>query len=247
MRQFPAGVRLLLFDAGNTLLFVDYAFLARAARQVGASSVTASEIHHAEAAARVEVDRLVGQQIGTNDASRWRRYYQVMMEEAGMSTAQFEAAVPSLQERHRTVGLWIVVKPWTRHVLGRLRQAGYRMAVVSNADGRVESWLRHKGLGTFFETIVDSHVVGIEKPDAGIFRIALERTGFEPRQAIHVGDLYSVDVVGARGAGVTPVLLDPHGMHPADDCIKIRRLADLVPMLPALDPEREARKGRSVA
>lgn len=245
MRRLPAGVKLLLFDAGNTLLFVDYPFLAKVARQVGALSVTAAGIRRAEAAARVEVDRLVGQQDGTTDASRWRRYYQVMMEVAGVSTAQFEAAVPILQERHRQVGLWIVVRPWTRHVLGRLRNAGYRMAVVSNADGRVESWLRRKGLSAFFETIIDSHVVGIEKPDAGIFRIALERTGVAPEQAIHVGDLYSVDVVGARSAGVTPVLLDPLGMHPADDCVKIRRLADLVPMLPALGPGREAGKGRA--
>lgn len=237
MGRLPPGIRLLLFDAGNTLLFIDYPFLARAASALGAR-VTPAALRRSEVAARLEIDREVERRPGSTDASRWRRYFEVMLTSAGVSGAQFAELVPVLTARHRAVGLWIHVRPWTRAVLETLRRAGYRLAVVSNADGRVASWLHQKRLGDLFETIVDSHLVGIEKPDPGIFELALERTGFRAEEAVHVGDLYSVDVLGARRAGIAPVLIDPEGAHPATDCVKIRRLSELRQLLPPRAPAR---------
>ncbi|MBI3891800.1 MAG: HAD-IA family hydrolase [Candidatus Wallbacteria bacterium] len=232
MRSLPAGIRLVLFDAANTLLFIDYSFLARAARQVGAD-VSPTALRRAEAHARVETDLLLEVHQDSTDARRWRHYFQVMLTESGVSAGQFEALVPILKARHEKVGLWMHVRPWTKSALEMLRRAGYRMAVVSNADGRVESWLSKKSLSGYFDTILDSHVVGIEKPDPRIFELALARTGFRASEAVHVGDLYSVDVLGARRAGITPVLLDPTGAHPATDCLKIRALSELPGLLPA--------------
>ncbi|MBI4868427.1 MAG: HAD-IA family hydrolase [Candidatus Wallbacteria bacterium] len=237
MGALPPGIRLVLFDAGNTLLFVDFPYLARAAQEVGAD-VTAAALRRSEVHARIEMDRIVEQEKGSTDASRWRQYFKVMLGEAGVTDRQFEAMVPLLLARHQKVGLWIHVRPWTKPVLETLRRAGYRMAVVSNADGRVESWLVRKTLGSYFETVLDSHVVGVEKPDPRIFEMALDRTGFAAREAIHVGDLYSVDVLGARRAGITPVLLDPMQAHPATDCLRIRGLSELTRLLPRRAPAR---------
>ena len=81
--------------------------------------------------------------------------------------------------------------------------------MVSNADGRVQELLGHVGLERYFEFVVDSQVVGISKPDPRIFRTALDRLRVEPRRTLYVGDLYPVDVAGARSAGMEALLLDP--------------------------------------
>jgi putative hydrolase of the HAD superfamily len=60
--------------------------------------------------------------------------------------------------------------------------------------------------------------VGVEKPNARIFQMALERAGLGPGQAVYVGDLYSVDVLGARAAGLPAVLLDPGACWGGRDC-----------------------------
>ena len=76
--------------------------------------------------------------------------------------------------------------------------------MVSNADGRVESFLRHVGITKYLDFVVDSGLVGVEKPDPRIFEIALERAQVRKDEVVHVGDVYEVDVVGARAAGIEP-------------------------------------------
>ena len=97
--------------------------------------------------------------------------------------------------------------------------------VVSNSDGTVERALDLYGLGELLDGVVDSRVLGFEKPDPRIFRAGLEIAGAAPAQAAHLGDLYAVDVVGARAAGVHPVLLDPYGDWLDVDCATAPDLA----------------------
>jgi putative hydrolase of the HAD superfamily len=68
----------------------------------------------------------------------------------------------------------------------------------------------------------------VEKPDPRLFEIALDRSGARRDTTIHVGDLYQVDVVGARAAGIRGVLLDQPGLYERVDCPRVRSLADLV-------------------
>ena len=82
------------------------------------------------------------------------------------------------------------------------------------------------------DTVVDSHVVGVEKPDPEIFRIALERLSVAAEHAVFVGDVPSVDVAGARAAGIAPILLDRHGMYGDVDAPRLRSLGDLPGLLP---------------
>src|SRR2546423_15622480 len=68
------------------------------------------------------------------------------------------------------------------------------------------------------EFVLDSSAIGVEKPDPRIFRMALERSGLAPDEAVYIGDIYSIDVVGARAAGMQAVLLDPGRCWGARDC-----------------------------
>jgi putative hydrolase of the HAD superfamily len=111
--------------------------------------------------------------------------------------------------------------------LARLRRAGLRLAVVSNANGTVVALFRRLGLLDAFDAVLDSAVEGVEKPDPRLFRLALERVGGEAATTVHVGDMYEVDVVGGRAAGLRPVLVDSDGLYPEADCPRVRSLADL--------------------
>ena len=104
-------------------------------------------------------------------------------------------------------------RPGSRETVSEIKRRGYRMGVVSNAEGRVEQDLDSAGYRGLFETVIDSHVVGVEKPDPRIFHLALERMTASAETAVYIGDVPSVDIVGARAAGVAPVLLDRHDLY----------------------------------
>jgi putative hydrolase of the HAD superfamily len=131
-----------------------------------------------------------------------------------------------------TSNLWRVPFAQAAETLAGLRARGLRTAVVSNADGRVEALLRGAGLGPHLELVVDSHFEGVEKPDPEIFHRALSRLGVRAERAIYVGDIYAIDVLGARAAGLAPVLIDAVGAYPDVDCPRIESLSELLDRIP---------------
>lgn len=156
----------------------------------------------------------------------WRDYFRVVLAEVGAPRDAFEEIIDHLWDAHRRFGLWTVAIEGTPEALRRLKAQGYRMAVVSNAEGRVAQDLAAAGYDGLFETVVDSFLVGIEKPDPAIFRIALERMGGSPESAVFLGDVPSVDVEGARAAGIAPVLLDRHDLYADVDAPRLRSIEE---------------------
>jgi putative hydrolase of the HAD superfamily len=125
-----------------------------------------------------------------------------------------------------------VVAPDTADVLEELRRRCLTLAVISNSDGRIEADLLASGLGSHFAFVLDSAVVGVEKPDVAIFAMALARLGVAPEHALYVGDVYAIDVLGARRAGIEAVLMDPLGRYAAPpDCPRVRTLGELLTLL----------------
>jgi putative hydrolase of the HAD superfamily len=100
--------------------------------------------------------------------------------------------------------------------------------VVSNADGRVAHILETTGLAPHLDVIVDSQLEGVEKPDPEIFRRALARLAVAPERAAYVGDIYSIDAVGARAAGLRPLVIDTTRTYDGLDCPTIAALEELL-------------------
>jgi putative hydrolase of the HAD superfamily len=124
--------------------------------------------------------------------------------------------------------------PETRSALEGLRQRGYRLGIISNAIDDLLVHLDRLDLIKFFDSITLSQEARAEKPDPAIFRLALERARCAPYEAVHVGNDYECDVVGARGVGITPVLIDRDDRYPRADCLRIRNLTELRPLLDRL-------------
>ena len=123
--------------------------------------------------------------------------------------------------------LWSRLIPGVRETLETFQRAGLPVVVVSNSDGSAEDIVHRQGLRALVTGVADSHVIGIEKPDRGIFDHALALVGAAPGDVLHVGDIYDVDVVGARGAGLHAMLIDPYGDWPDADCARIASIAEL--------------------
>ena len=144
-----------------------------------------------------------------NDQERAAAYLEALFRLGGVPAERMREVRDCLSELHRERHLWCSVQERTHEALERLRAAGLRLGVVSNSDGRVEEALEAAGLRDYFDVVVDSGVLGIEKPDPRIFQAALDALGVAPEEALYVGDLFEVDVVGARAAGIEAVLLAP--------------------------------------
>ena len=231
----------VLFDAGNTLMHLDYAYIAGVLAAHGYARAPL-DIRIAEYSAKAAIDEHMIPHVAPErvEALLWRddqaerpSYFGTVLDTLGIPNEVAQPILAALQAHNRERCLWRVVEPDTLGILEALRARGLVLAVISNADGRVEADLARSGLGQEFASVVDSHVVGVEKPHAGIFNIALERIQASPETALYVGDVFSIDVLGARRAGLDAVLLDTLGRYPGNiDCPRISRLGELLDLVP---------------
>jgi HAD superfamily hydrolase (TIGR01549 family) len=221
----------ILFDAGNTLLWLDHDFILSALEGAGVHS-TSAELMAAEYDAKRLLDRLVREGNGGDDESRGRIYFAQVFRGIGMDEALFPPVAAALYARHAERNLWCSVHERTADTLEELRRRGYRLGVVSNADGRVEALLEEVGLRGYFDVVVDSGVVGVEKPDPRIFHLACSAMGVPAGDAAYVGDIYEIDVMGARAAGMQAFLVDPLDRWTDLDCDRIADLPDLLDHFP---------------
>jgi len=227
------------FDAGNTIVYLDHGRVAQILEEFGVH-VKSERLRRAELETHAEFDRadLIG---STGDAERFRAFLGAVLARAGVRGGPaFERVHAGILEANRRVRLWDHVPPKVPRLLARLRGAGYRLGVVSNSDGRVQGFLEAVGLAPFFDVIVDSFVVKREKPDPRIYDAALDALGVPPHRAMHVGDYYHIDVVGAERAGMTGVLLDPLGLHAA----RVGRRALACPVIRKLEQIEDVLDGR---
>lgn len=224
----PGRVETVLLDAGGVLLDLDYAYLRRLldAREC---EVGVDDLSRAETLARTEIHRRV--EDGGRPSEVWRDYFHVLLSRVSVPGAKHEEIIDTLWEAHHRVGLWTAPIPEALEAVRRLREGGFKLGVVSNAEGRVERDLCSAGFDGLFETVVDSFLVGVEKPDPRIFEIALERLEGKPETTVYLGDVPAVDVEGARAASIVPLLLDRHDLYASVDVKRFRSIAELPPWL----------------
>ena len=218
-------IEAILFDAGGTLIHVD-----------GSRFCAAAGLHYdpedfaaAEAAATAAVRSWILGHPESTDAQRMPLFLDRFLQALGVDEPEVrQAAARRIALEHQRANLWSGAAPGARETLGTLRERGYRLGVVSNADGRVRRLLEEAGLATHLEVILDSAHLGVEKPDPRIFLAAAEEMSLPPSSCAYVGDVYEIDILGARAAGLRPILI---GASPAPDPIeRVETLSDLLPL-----------------
>jgi HAD superfamily hydrolase (TIGR01509 family) len=203
---FADAIRAVFFDAGNTLMWIDHARIAQILVREGVDCDEAT-VRVAEMRARPLLDPFVAGAARRESGETTSRYVDLIV----------DAIAPSATRgaRDAVIAEWYTL--WTRPpadahaTLSTLLRRGLRLGVVSNSNGTVCSLLDAAGLGTSLECVIDSAVVGVEKPDPRIFAMAADRLALPPSACVYIGDFHSLDVLGARGAGMHAVLMDPIG------------------------------------
>jgi len=222
-------IQTVFLDAGGVLVNPNWSRVSRALMEHGVS-VRAPSLAEAEPRAKKRLD--TGAIQSTPEPRRGWVYFELVLTEAGIPLSDATAAaLAELHTYHQQFNLWESVPDEVLPSLASLRARGFRLVVVSNANGTLHHAFERLGLTPALDAIFDSHDEGVEKPDPRLFQLALERTGAEARTTVHVGDFYHVDVVGARAAGITPVLLDAADLYPDCDCLRVRSLTGLVEAL----------------
>ena len=220
----------MFLDAGGVLVNPNWNRVSDALSRHGVS-VAASALKAAEPQAKKRLDTGETIQLTTDQQRGWT-YFNLVLGECGVPlSSATDRALAELHAYHQTSNLWESVPDEVRPSLATLRQCGLRLVVVSNANGTLRRAFARLGLLDAVDALFDSCDEAVEKPDPRFFEIALARTGASAAASIHVGDLYHVDVVGARAAGIQPVLLDVAGLYPDCDCPRVRSLAALVERL----------------
>jgi len=223
--------RAVLFDLGNTLHHLDHAWIADCISAHG-HPTSVRQVQEAEYLGKAAVDqRFRARADPGNDSSRQTDYVGIILNALGVPADRQPAIAEAFHAENRRASVWRVMHDDTPDVLAALRARGLRLGVVSNADGRIAAALAATGLDRYLDAIIDSHVVGVEKPDPRIFHMALDQCGVAPAEALFVGDIYEIDVRGARNAGMEGILIDPLTLYGEVDCRRITHLGELLSLV----------------
>ena len=218
-------VKAIFFDVGNTLLFPNRERIHAPLTKRGILP-DADLLRDLECRTKNQFDGMMTTN-GSTDHSFWWLFYSQLLSEIGLhDNAIRDQLVASI----RNSGNWDTIRPGTAE---QLRDIGkrYPIAVISNADGRIEDVLRRCGIARCFRTITDSGLVGYEKPHPEIFRQALKSMNAAPEESLYVGDVYSVDYLGATGAGMQALLMDVPGAYRDKGVPRVESLEELQAVL----------------
>lgn len=214
-------IEVIFFDVGNTLLFPDHEKTLAPLWNRGVRP-NESQMNAAERVARQEMDLLISQTRKV-DQQYWEMYYSHLLRTLGICDVSLRLELVSLA---RTSSYWSRIRPGTTEVLAAMKRS-YRLAVISNSDGHMAERLATAGLGQYFEHVIDSGNVGHEKPAPQIFQAALAAMSVSAERALYLGDIYSVDYLGAQKVGMQAMLMDMAGVYATRNLPRIESLEQL--------------------
>jgi putative hydrolase of the HAD superfamily len=214
------------FDAGQTLIDLDGALLARKLALRGAV-IDPDAVDGALATAWLEYDRLVA----AGAQHPWHRLMAALLGALGIAAPARAALVEYLWDEQAVANFWRRPVAGMIALVDELRAAGVAVGVLSNSEGRLAELFDEIGWTGRFDTVIDSGVVGLEKPDPRIFALAAARLGCPVAGLIHVGDSRSADVDGAVAAGARAIAF---GRCAAVEGARVRYAADAAAVRAAL-------------
>lgn len=230
-RRSLTGVRdfdAIWFDAGGVLVLPDPTVIAALLEPYGGSGDV--DRHR-----RAHYGAMAVKSRGGHGESEWFAYDEAYVEWVGVDAHLADVAA-RLLGACRVPDLWRWPIPESVTALAKLHASDVPIGVVSNASGQIEATLARSrvcqvgdGPCVPVRCVVDSHVVGVAKPDPRIFDFAAEHfPGIDRDRVLYVGDSITMDVAGAAAAGLVPVLLDPYDDHVGADFARIGSLGDLL-------------------
>lgn len=226
------SIEVVFFDAGETLIHPHPSFpelfseiAGDAGREVSPADVEEVQRRLAPHLVDLAEDTGVDKPSLSPDGSRkfWSHLYRRFLQELGIED---DSLVDQLYSRFSSVSSYALFDDAVTS-MQRLTEAGYRIGLISNFEGWLDEMLVELEIGDVFETKIISGLVGIEKPDPEIYRLALKEAAVDPSAAVHVGDSPGLDVEPASSVGIHPILIDRFDRYSDHDGTRIKSLNDL--------------------
>lgn len=221
-----SAVKAVFFDFGETLAILspskEESFI-RAARSVGLEL----DVDRVQRAYQIVDFHNKFSSVTVKDRDLfYRRYNEQLCEALGISS-HFIKLSSAIAEQFRRETRWVLMED-ASEALHRLRRRGLPLALVANWDSNLSSLTEQLGIKELFSAIVPSQAAGVEKPDPAIFRRAVNELSLavETDRILYVGNEYRADVLGARAAGLTPVLIDRSRVYKHADCLRFTSLLE---------------------
>jgi putative hydrolase of the HAD superfamily len=235
-RPFPSPPKAVLLDVGGIFFAPSHDRILGAFARAGlAPSVEILDRAHYAGARAFPADNE-----SLDWPKQWRAYLDAYMTECEIPDGVREEVHEHLDSEFADAALWLHELPGARDGLRALAQTDIRLGIISNADGLIGQRLAEAeilqvgpGIGVPVECVIDSGAVGVMKPDPRIFHLALDAMAITPADAWYVGDMPGIDVVGARAAGLHPVVMDPYQFHLDADYDRVSSLTELATVVRA--------------
>ncbi len=222
----PNGVKAIFFDLDGTLrhnipsggeVFADYAAkLGLPIHQEDRVRAVRWENYYWANSIDLKADKKIYPE---ENRDFWLHYSRRQLVALGASKAQAEELAPQvhgyMEEAYKPAS---VVPDDVMQLLPALKSSGFKMGVISNREKPFQVEIESLGLSPYFDFSMAGGEVNAWKPEPEIFIHACQRADVNPQEAIYVGDNYFADIVGARRAGLQPVLYDPRGIFPEAEC-----------------------------
>lgn len=235
----PNGIQAILFDLDGTLrhnrplsvqVFLDYAVQngAQDSPEQRRSAIRWTHYYWAQSVELMEDIEAFKDQHDPFWLNYARRHLQAFACEPDLIERLAPQIHRYMEEQHRPQD-WL--PPDVPATLQLLKEAGFRLGVLSNRQNPCRDYLEELGIAHFFDLALVAGEVAAWKPQPEIFFHALERLGAIPEETLYVGDNFYADVVGARRAGLQPVLIDPDEVFPDAGCTVIRQIGELPKVL----------------
>ncbi len=234
------GIQIVFLDAGETILYPHPSFSELFARVVtdAGTPLDAGDVERVRRRLAPHLVDMVedsgaGGGISLSEESSktfWSFLYRRFLEELGLADEALVERLFEVFSSTSTYRLYDDVLP----ALQVLAERGYRLGLISNFERWLEEMLVELEVGHIFDVAVISGIEGVEKPDASIYRRALEKAGVAPEGAVHVGDSPGLDVAPARSVGIATVLLDRLGRYEEHEGPRIASLKELPDLLSKL-------------
>ena len=225
-------IKAVFFDFYNTLVkfWPPLEQIQQAACQELGLNISEEGAKHGYAVADVYFKQPLALRTDEERLEFFTRYEQMILSNAGLSVSLDMAR--RVWEMASLVPKEFMVFDDTVPALAQLHDGGYQVGIISNLRRDMTQICQRLGIGQYVDFVINSAEVGSEKPGAPIFIAALEQATVAPQEAVHVGDQHRSDVLGARGVGIHPVLIDRGGFHTdLNDCTMIATLSELAEVL----------------
>ncbi|MBI2958505.1 MAG: HAD-IA family hydrolase [Chloroflexi bacterium] len=174
----------------------------------------------------------VDKRLPNEQVELFTKYEDIVLKRAGVAVPQGMALPIWMKMRDMSKGSAFVLYEDAAPALDELKKRSLLVILISNVTHDMGLVLRDLGLAGKVDHVVLPQQAGAEKPDPKIFQFAMDLAKVEAPEVVHVGDQYHVDVVGARSAGIQPILLDRFGVYLEADCVRITSLSQLASVIP---------------